>query len=206
VLRCFRRDLCPCPESCGEDVSLRMSFGFLRADHAVLHQATDIRMIVSQTGNSLSSRQIQTAIADVCLIELVVKKNDRRGCSPHAVQFWMPGSVVQDAFVCDLKAGEKKRLHVRIGSFGENLFDGIDRDAAGLLSTFVPTHAVGHDRQPPLAGELLVGGRLPVSEMVFIVFALAANIAHAGQLNSRPYSHHTSHVFLEQTKNRSWVT
>src|SRR5271170_6248601 len=117
----------------------------------------------------------------------------------------MSGGVVQDAFVCDLKAGEQKRLHVRIGSFGENLLDGIDRDATGLLSTFVPAHAVGYNRQPALAGEFLVGGRLPVSELVFIVFSLAADVAHAGQLNSRPYSHHTSHIVLEQTKNGSSV-
>jgi hypothetical protein len=61
----------------------------------------------------------------------------------------------------------------------------------------VTAHAVRHNGESTLARELFVGGGLPVSVLVLVIFSLAANIAHAGQLNSRAYSHHTSHVFLD---------
>jgi hypothetical protein len=69
----------------------------------------------------------------------------------------------------------------------------------------VTSHAIGHNRESSLAGEFFVVGRLPVSKLVFIVFSLAANVAEAGQLNSGPYSHHTSCVVFDQLENRSSV-
>jgi hypothetical protein len=183
-----------------------MGFGFFRADYSILHQAAYIGMIVRQPGNGRTAHQIKAAIADVRIVELVVEKNDRCGCRPHAMQFRMCGSVAQNAFVSDLKSGKQKRLHIRFGSFGENFPDGIDRDPASLLSTFVTAHAIGDNGEPALAGEILVGGRLPIGKLVFVVFSLAANVTHARQLNSRPYSHHTSHAVVEQTQNRFSVT
>jgi hypothetical protein len=118
----------------------------------------------------------------------------------------MSAGVFQNAFVSDLKSGEQERLHVRVGSFGKNFLDGIDGDAAGFLAAFVTAHAIGYYGQPALARKLFVVGRLPVSKLIFIVFSLAANVAHARQLNSRPYSHHTSHAILKHAQNRSWVT
>src|SRR5208283_2247442 len=100
----------------------------------------------------------------------------------------------------------QQRLGIPAGSLGKNFLDGLNRDAAGFLSTFVAAHAVGHDRQSALAREFLVVGGLPVSVLIFVVFSLAANVAHACQFNSRTYSHHTSRAAFEQLKTRSAVT
>jgi len=61
----------------------------------------------------------------------------------------------------------------------------------------VTTHAVSYNRQPALARELSVVGRLPLRIVVFVIFSLAADVAHACQLNSGPYSHHTSYAAFD---------
>src|SRR6266481_8606238 len=47
---------------------------------------------------------------------------------------------------------------------------------AGFLATFVAAHAVGHDCQPPFAEKLLIILRLPITEGILVVLALAADI------------------------------
>jgi hypothetical protein len=66
----------------------------------------------------------------------------------------------------------------------------------------VAAHAVGHNRQSALAGEFLIVSGLPVSILIFVIFSLAANVAHARQFDSGPYSHHTSCAAFEQAQNR----
>ena len=47
--RRIRRDVVTRSESSGEDVALRVGFGLLGAEHAVLNQSADIGMIVGKT-------------------------------------------------------------------------------------------------------------------------------------------------------------
>ena len=74
---------------------------------------------------------------------------------------------------------------------GIDLFDGLNRDAAGFLAAFVSAHAVRHNGQPALQRELRIAGRFPVGIAVLIIFSLAAHIAQARQLNTGPNFHST---------------
>src|SRR4029077_14162447 len=69
--------------------------------------------------------------------------------------------------------------------------DGLNRDAAGFLAAFVSAHAIRHNGQPALDWELQIVGRLPIRIAVFVVFALAADIAQARQLHTGPNFHST---------------
>jgi hypothetical protein len=154
-------------------------------------------VVVSEAGDVRSSHQIQAAITDMRIVELVPSKGDGRGGRPHTVQFWMSGGVFQDALVCSLKANGQQGLGVTVGSFGKHFLDRFDRDAAGFLATFVAAHAIGHNRQSALAREFLVARWFPVCVVVLVIFSLAANVAEARQLYSGPYSHHTLHAAFE---------
>ena len=59
-----------------------------------------------------------------------------------------------------------------------------------LPGPLVTAHAVGHNGQSAFAREFLIAVGFPVRVPVFVIFALAANVAEARQLNSWPYSHY----------------
>ncbi len=80
---------------------------------------------------------------------------------------------------------------------------GLDSDTAGFLPALMATHAVCHNGQSAFARKFLVGGGLPVSVLVFVIFSLAANVAETRQLNSGPYSHCTSCAAFQQVKTAS---
>src|SRR5580704_14965478 len=123
MFRRFGRNLCARAESGGEDMYLRMSFGFFGADHSVLHQAPHIGMIVGQTRDVHSPHQIQAAIADVGVVKLIPQKGDRSSRSTHTVELWMSRSAIENAFVCDLETGEQQGLYISIRSVGKNFLD-----------------------------------------------------------------------------------
>jgi hypothetical protein len=99
--------------------------------------------------------------------------------------------VFLDAMMRGLEALEKPAARIPGVAIGVDLFDGLNRDAAGFLATFVSAHAIGHDGQTALPRELRIAGRFPVGVAVFIIFSLAADIAQAGQLNTCPNFHST---------------
>jgi hypothetical protein len=114
----------------------------------------------------------------------------------------MPSGILHDAFVCRLKPREQEGLWIIARSFGENFLDCLDSYTTRFLAAFVAAHAISHNGQSALAREFLVVGGFPISTLIFVVFSLAANVTHARQLNSRPYSHHTSRAAFEQVKTR----
>src|SRR4029079_9467813 len=99
--------------------------------------------------------------------------------------------VFLDAMVRCLEALQKPATRVPYSAIRVGLFDGLNRDAAGFLAAFVSAHAIRHNGQPALDWELQIVGRLPIGIAVFVVFALAADIAQARQLHTGPNFHST---------------
>ena len=64
-----------------------------------------------------------------------------------------------------------------------------DRQAARLLTAFLAAHAVRDNRQPPLAQELLVVLRLPITEGILVVVAHAADVGLGRHFDSSTNLH-----------------
>jgi hypothetical protein len=62
-------------------------------------------------------------------------------------------------------------------------------EAASLLPAFVTAHAISDYRQAAFALKFLVPIRLPIEIGILVVFALAAHIGKAGDLNSGFHAH-----------------
>src|SRR3979490_2024545 len=58
-----------------------------------------------------------------------------------------------------------------------NLKHSFDREATGLLTAFITTHAIGNHGQAALALKLFGALRFPIKKRVFVVLALAADIS-----------------------------
>jgi hypothetical protein len=84
--------------------------------------------------------------------------------------------------------------------------NGIDSEATGFLPAFVATHAIGDERQPALALELVVALGLPVRQCVFVILALAAYVAQAGHFDSGPNLHHASLERMQRVNAPSFQT
>ena len=78
----------------------------------------------------------------------------------------------------------QKRLRIRKAISGIYLLDGLNRDTAGLLTTFIPAHTVRHNRQPPFAYEFRIVRGLPIFVAILVVFSMAADIGQAPDLYS----------------------
>src|ERR1700704_5132901 len=66
-----------------------------------------------------------------------------------------------------------------------NLKHSFDREATGLLTAFITTHAIGNHGQAALALKLFGALRFPIKKRVFVVLALAADVSQAGHLHAR---------------------
>src|SRR5437660_5132859 len=62
--------------------------------------------------------------------------------------------------------------------------DGFYREPTGFLPAFISAHPIRHQREPSFSLELLVILGFPIGKRVFIVLALAADIAQASDLDS----------------------
>lgn len=193
----------------GKDVPLGMDLGFRGADHTILEEPAYIGMIAGYPAHLLLVHSVQPAVSNVAIKELLPYQNDRGGRSAHAAEFGVLGCKSHNLLMGFAKPGKELRLRVTFKLLSVNPLDGFDGNAAGLLPAFVTTHAVGHNRQSALTLKLCVIGWLPIGVAVFVILALAAQIAHAGRLNPCPYAHHTSpansgvdlkHVSLAGTK------
>jgi hypothetical protein len=169
-----------------------MRFGLLGAEDAVLNQAADVGVILSEAGDVGTTYQIQAAVTYVGKIEQVIEQGHCRTGSPHAVEIGVLFGVLLNAMVSDLKTLQEPGARVAGSGVGVDDFDDLDRDAAGFLAALVSAHAVGDNGQASLRGELRVVGRFPVGIAVLIIFTLTANIAEACQLYAGPNSHSTS--------------
>ena len=71
----------------------------------------------------------------------------------------------------------------------ENLPKDVDGEAAGDLTAFVTTHAVGDDDQPTAKLKFGIAFGLGVAVIILVIFAPTANIGEIGQLDSRTNLH-----------------
>src|SRR5437868_4048294 len=98
-------------------------------------------------------------------------------------------AVGSDALMRRFQTGQKCGLGVadRVAAiYFQNRFY---RQPASFLPTFVATHAVRHHRQPSLTGELLLTVRLPIGEIVLVVFTMTPNIGEAGDFETGTNPH-----------------
>src|SRR6266849_6783118 len=177
-----------CSQRRSQDMPLRVGFGLLSPDDAVVDQTGHVRVIVGKAGNRGAADQIQPTVSDVRIIKPVVEQSNRSAGSPHPMEVGVFTGVVLNAAMRHLEARKQPGARIAGDRVAIHLFDNLNRDAAGFLAALVPAHAIGHDRQPALQQELLIVRGLPIGIAVFIVCALAADVAEACQLNSRPNS------------------
>src|SRR5258708_37207356 len=100
--------------------------------------------------------------------------------------------LLLNALVGFAESFEQTLLRSALLRAGVGLLNRFYRDVAGNLAAFVASHAVGNDRQAAQALEAGIVFRLPVAVAVFVVVALAAHIAQAGNLNTRAHLHNDS--------------
>ena len=82
-----------------------MGFGFLRADKSFFHQPTYVGVIVGEAGDRGIAHQVQAAVPDMRVVEKIAEQGGRGTGRPHAVQFGMFASVLQDALVRRVESG-----------------------------------------------------------------------------------------------------
>src|SRR5258707_2618690 len=132
-------------------------------------------------------------------IQLTRNRRERgTGCA-HPLKFRMIFGVFLYAFVRHAKGFNQGGLGIATEVLVVNLEHGFDREATGLLTAFVATHAVGNDRQAALALELVVALWFPVKAGVFVIFALAADVSQACYFHARLHLH----AFNRHSKIRS---
>src|SRR6516162_4041912 len=164
-------------------MTLGVSFSFFGSDEAVFDQTADIRVVAGEAGNAAIPHQVQAAVPDMGVVQPICPQHHGRGSGAHAPQFRVRGRILMNARVGFTKRRGKKGLRIAIMAGGVEMLDGIDGNAARILSAFMPAHAVGHHGQSALLFELYFTHRFPVAVTVFVTAPLAAHIAHAGNFD-----------------------
>jgi hypothetical protein len=78
-------------------VALRVPLGILGTDQSAFYQPSHIRMIASETLDVGIANQVESAIADVRKIKMMVKYRERRTGSSHSLKSRMLLGIIQNA-------------------------------------------------------------------------------------------------------------
>jgi len=179
-IRSVRNDIASGAEGRGKNVALRVRLGVFGANDAALDQAADVRMIAGEAGDGFSANQVEAAIADMGEMELAADDGERGACGSHAVELWMLLGKTLNVLMRRFERCGERGLRVTVKGVVIHAANGLDREAAGFLSAFVSTHAVGDHGEAAFAAEVLVGIGLPVEVGIFVVGALETDIGQAG--------------------------
>jgi hypothetical protein len=122
-------------------------------------------------------------------IEAKIIQSQRGASRTHSVKFRMSIGVLANAFVGYAKAIEQRIARVRGRVLIVDVADGFYGQTTGFLSPLVSSHAVGYESEPALPLKFVVALSFPVEQRVLIVFAQAADVTQAGDLDSGPNLH-----------------
>ena len=86
------------------------------------------------------------------------------------------------------ESGEQSQLWIATKRMVVDVAHGFHREAAGLLSTFVPAHPIGDNGEPAFAEEIVIGVGLPINVGVFVIAAQAADVGQTGRFDSGLWS------------------
>jgi len=172
-------------ERCGQYVSLRMRLGVLGTDDAAFDETSDIGVVARKTRDGVGTHKIETAVANVREVEMVIDERKRGAGGTHAMELRVLECIALNGLVGGLKRIQQRALGVAIKVAIVDVTDSLYGDAAGLLSAFISAHAIGNNREAALAAELGVGVGLPEEKRIFVIVAQQADVAKAGGLESR---------------------
>src|ERR1700722_6270773 len=162
------------------------------ADHSRLYQAPYIRVVSRYSRNLPIADQVQPGVANVDVIKGVIVTlsigSPDYGCRctrrAHTPQLGMSKTVLADLLVRSLQTFDQSSLRVISPGVAIYRHQGFHPQAAGLLTTFVAAHAIGHDREPPLTQELLILFRFPIAKRIFVIGTHAPDVGLARYFNS----------------------
>ena len=144
-----------------QNVALRVRFGILGANDAALDQPSDIRMIAREARNGLGANQVEATVADMGEAELTVDDGESGTGRSHAVELGMLHRETLNVPVSGFEGPGQGILRIATETSSVDAAHSLDGKATGLLSTFVPTHAIGHDGETALAEEILPRNQAP---------------------------------------------
>ena len=168
-----------------EDVTLGMRFGVFGTNNAGFDEPSYVRVVAREALGGLAADQVQTAVADVREKKLVIDDCESGAGGPHTTELRMLETVALDSIVRSLQTDGQSCLRIAAEVMVIDVAHGLDGKAAGFLTTFVSTHAVGNDGQAALVEKFVLGLRFPVKIGVLIVVTLKADIGQAGGFKSR---------------------
>src|SRR5579864_2662581 len=145
-------------------------------------------MIARESGDGLSADMVEAAVAHMGEMELPAYNGHRGACGPHSVELRVLHRITLNRLVSRFQGLQQRALRIRAEGILVDVTHGLDCEAAGFLSAFVPSHAVGDYGQAAFAEEFLIGLRLPVEVRILIIAALAANVGQARGLDSGLWS------------------
>src|SRR5260370_29933265 len=173
-------------------MSLRVRFGIFGADDASLDQATHIRVIAGEAGDAVGANQVEAAVANMGKVEQAIDNGESSTGGSHAVELRMFRGEALNILMSGFESHDERALGIAAKGVVINAAHGFYREATGLLSALVSTHAVGHDDETALAAEVLVGVGLPVQVGVFVIGALAADVGDARRFDAGLWSFHVN--------------
>ena len=121
-------------------------------------------MIAREPEDAAAAYPVKAAVSDVSNIKIASQQRQRRTCGSHSIETRVLFGIVLDARVGSGKRLQQSRLRVAVECPVVDLAHRLHRKVAGFLSAFVTAHAISHDRQTSLAGELFLAGRLPIQK------------------------------------------
>ena len=135
-------------ERLGEQGPLRMPFGLLEGDPALVDHALHERLVVRDHRQLALAQQVGAAVADVRDAEAAAGGEQHRERRPHPVELGLGGDHVAQLLVGllhgrreDVEQVDADLVLVEVGQRG-------DRGRARHLAGGVPAHAVRDDREP----------------------------------------------------------
>src|ERR1700740_2118273 len=128
----------------------------------------------------------------MCKVKAKIGEGESGTSRTHAEELGVRLGILAVVLMRQLKALQQRVSRISGGIAIVNLQNGFYGEPARFFAAFVSTHAVRDQCEPALARQLIVALALPVSERIFVVLALTADIAQASRLDSGPNPHCTS--------------
>jgi hypothetical protein len=146
-------------------------------------------MIAREAKNARVAQKIEAAVSNVGKVKLPPAKYKSRAGGAHPLKQGMLLGVILNAMVgCGEGLHEGSlRIFARVARV--DLANRFHSETAGFLPALVASHTVGNYREAAFALKFLLSIRLPVEIGILVIFALAAYVGQAGDLNSGFHAH-----------------
>jgi hypothetical protein len=136
-------------ENAHEDVLVRVGFGFLGAETALIDQALDERVVDADLFEFAVSEPVGPGITDVGEVQLAFREQQGRHGSAHAGKFGIDVDEFGQQRVCRLDFVSEDGSGVAVVLVRVQVDHVKDGGRGGDVTSGVPAHAVGHDGQMP---------------------------------------------------------